>query len=108
MNPPDLPARPASTDLCLFMARLESLYISHRPNQTGKQRAKCSGSPLSLSLPLPLLCFSAASQGAHFHRLPTKGRAVCQQKINLCIVHFTSSERGIKWKQDDPSLKDDA
>lgn len=35
----------------------------------------------------------AAAGNAHFHRLPTKGRAVCQQKINLCIVHFTSSER---------------
>lgn len=57
---------------------------------------------------------AAAAGNAHFHRLPTKGRAVCQQKINLCIVHFTSSERtkcvSAAWNkmQRDPGLKDAA
>lgn len=69
-------------------------------------------SPSLASLPS---CPTAAAAGnAHFHRLPTKGRAVCQQKINLCIVHFTSSERtkcvSAAWNkmQRDPGLKDAA
>lgn len=53
MNPPDLPARPA-TDLCLFMARWLSTGVGLSPclNQTGKQGANCYGIPHSVpSLP---------------------------------------------------------
>lgn len=106
MNPPDLPARPA-TDLCLFMARcLTGVGLSSCLNQTGKQRANCYGIPPFL----PCCCWQCSFPSI------TNKRTRClsaENKSLHCALHFVRAYEmcvSAAWNkmQRDPGLKDAA